>query len=413
MSEAPRGPVVDFDHHSDAFNADPHAAWQDLRERCPVAWSERYGGYWIVSDYEGNHEVLKNHVFFTTERVPSTSGDQGLMIPGPAPTTIALPEELDPPGHTPVRQLLNTQLSPAASTAMQPRIEHWTTTSIDAVIEAGECDLLYDITGPVPAFVTLEWLGFPLDQALGAAERMHDVLGYPPESERRRAALEQHWVTEHILRETVAARRQEPRDDAISWFLTQEIDGRPVDDDTIVSLGLVLVGGGVDTTTSLTSSALVHLDRDRDLRKRLIEEPGLLDVATEEFLRMYPPLASIARTARQDVELHGCAIRAGDRVLVSRHGANFDPHAFDDPQEFIPDRFPNRHVSFGLGPHRCSGSHLARLMFQEMMRQILTRMPDYELDEDRVAPYPDRGMVQGWASMPARFTPGPRIGGEV
>jgi cytochrome P450 len=170
------------------------------------------------------------------------------------------------------------------------------------------------------------------------------------------------------------------------------------------------VGGGVDTTTSLASSALVHLNRDRELRERLITEPDLLEPATEEFLRVYPPLASIARTARQDIELRGCAIRSGERVLISRHAANFDEEAFERPEEFIVDRFPNRHVSFGLGPHRCSGSHLARLMFQEMMRQILGRMPDYEIDEDRIEPYPDRGMVQGWASLPARFTPGPRGG---
>ena len=112
---------------------------------------------------------------------------------------------------------------------------------------------------------------------------------------------------------------------------------------------------------------------------------------------MYPPLASIARTARQDMELRGCKIRSGDRVLISWYVANCDSKAFEDPETFVVDRFANRHVSFGLGPHRCVGSHIARLIFQEMMRQILRRMPDYELDRSRIAPYPDRGMVDGWA----------------
>jgi cytochrome P450 len=290
---------------------------------------------------------------------------------------------------------------------MLPSIEYWTTTCIDAVIEAGRCDLLYDITGPVPAYTTLLWLGFPEEGIIQAAEKMHDSLGYPPTSERWKAAFANN-VVEETLQATVAKRRKEPADDMISWLMTQEVNGEPVDDRTIVALGLVLVGGGVDTTTSLASSALVHLNRDRELRKRLIKEPDLVEPATEEFLRVYPPLASIARTAREDIELRGCAIRSGERVLISRHAANYDEEAFERPEEFIVDRFPNRHVSFGLGPHRCSGSHLARLMFQEMMRQILNRMPDYEIDEDRIEPYPDRGMVQGWASLPARFTPGPR-----
>jgi cytochrome P450 len=163
MSETARRPVVDFDHHSKAFNANPHAAWGALRRECPVAWSEHYGGFWVVADYEGNHEVLKNHAVFTTERVHSVSGDLGLGIPGHAAgkDLLAYPEELDPPAHGPVRQLLNARLSPNASKAMLPSIEYWTTTCIDAVIEAGECDLLYDITGPVPAYTTLVWLGYP------------------------------------------------------------------------------------------------------------------------------------------------------------------------------------------------------------------------------------------------------------
>jgi cytochrome P450 len=409
VSETRREPVVDFDHHSAEFNADPHAAWQSLRENCPVAWSEHYGGFWVVADYEGNHEVLKNHAVFTTERVhpttsmtiPAFSQDDGLL---------AYPEELDPPHHGPVRQLLNARLSPSASRELQPTVEQWTTTCIDAVIEAGECDLLYDITGPVPAYTTLDWLGFPHDRIIEAAERQHDIVGYPPGSERFNRAMANNMV-EQTLWETCAARRNDPRDDLISWLMTQQVNGEPVDDRTIVQLSTVLIAGGVDTTSSLTSSALVHLNRDRALRQRLIEDPSLVVPATEEFLRVYPPLSSIGRAARQDFELRGCQIRYGDRVLVSRYAANYDKTAFERPEEFIVDRFPNRHVSFGLGPHRCVGSHLGRLMFQEMLIQILRRMPDYELDEDRLAPYPDRGMFDGWAAMPARFSPGSRVGG--
>jgi cytochrome P450 len=402
--------VVDFDHHSPEFNADPHSVWQSLRKHSPVAWSDHHGGYWIVADYEGNYEVLKNHSVFTTERVHSNSGDHGLNIPGTTDRDlVAYPEEVDPPSHGPIRKLINTRLSPEASREMKPTIEYWTTTCIDSFIEAGECDLLYDLTGPVPAYTILDWLGFPHDRIIEAAEIMHDTLGYPPDSERFKKARESDLI-EEILWETCAARRRQPGHDLISRLMSEELDGKPVDDRTIVQLAIVIVGGGVDTTTSLASSALVHLNRDRQLRQRLIDDPDLIEPATEEFLRVYPPLSSIARTARQDIDLRGCHVRSGDRVLVSRYAANYDPEAFERPEEFIVDRFPNRHVSFGLGPHRCAGSHVARLMFQEMIRQVLDRMPDYELDEDRIATYPDRGMVNGWTALPARFAPGPRTG---
>jgi len=408
MRSLERVPVVDFDHHSPEFNADPDAAWKELRETCPVAWSKNHGGFWVVSDYEGNHDVLKHHEVFTSERWPEDDGYGTAFIPKSAQGEKTLPLEVDPPDHIGVRQLLNPLLSPNASEAMRPKIARWTARHIDAVIERGECDLVYDITSPVPAHITLEWLGFPLEHADETSTAFHDMLGTAPGTEVFNRGFEAVLLTFELLRESVVARRAEPRDDVITYLIGREVDGKPMSDDDIVNLCIVLVGGGVDTTTSLTSSALVHLNRDRKLRQRLIDNPDLQRPATEEFLRMHPPLATIARTVRQESELRGCPVHPGDRVLVSRHSANYDTKQFESPEEFIPDRFPNRHVSFGLGVHRCVGSHLARLMFQEMLGQILERMPDYEIDETSIDPYPDRGFAQGWVSLPARFTPAGR-----
>jgi cytochrome P450 len=403
-------PVIDFDHHSAEFAAHADARWKELREICPIAWSTQYGGFWVVSDYEGNHEVLKHHEIFTSERWPEDDGRGTSQIPSAGMGEPALPLEVDPPRHIAVRQLLNRIMSPNAAQAMRPRIAYWTARHIDAVIEAGKCDLAYDIASPVPAHVTLEWLGYPLEHAELASQATHEMLGCPPDSEGFRRGYEATLRTHQILREPIEAHRIEPRDDVIGYLMNQELDGRPLDNSTIFNICIVLVGGGVDTTTSLTSSALMHLNRDRGLRKRLIEEPGLLVPATEEFLRMYPPLATIARTARQDTELRGCPVHAGDRVLISRHSANYDATQFDNPERFVPDRFPNRHVSFGLGVHRCVGSHLARQMFHEMITQILRRMPDYEIDETATIPYPDRGFAQGWLNLPARYPPHGRSG---
>lgn len=403
-------PVVDFDHHSPEFAAVAEERWKELRESCPVAWSKPYDGFWVVSDYEGNHEVLKHTDRFTSERWPAgdTQGTSFIPKSGAGTGKPTLPLEVDPPDHILYRQLLNPLLSPKASEALKPRMEYWTTRYIDAVIETGRCDLVYDLTSPVPAAITLEWLGYPLEHAEVASRGTHDTLGFAPGSEEFQIGMASTQKAHGYLRQAIAERRKERRDDVISYLMGQEVDGRPVDDDTIFNLAVVLVGGGVDTTTSLTSSALMHLNHDRELRQRLIDDPDLLTPATEEFLRVYPPLTTIARTARVDTDLGGCPVHAGDRILVSRHGANLDPKQFDDPDHFVADRFPNRHVSFGLGPHRCVGSHLARLMFRQMITQILERMPDYEIDESKSSPYPDRGFAQGWVGLPARFTPGTR-----
>jgi ferredoxin-NADP reductase len=168
----------------------------------------------------------------------------------------------------------------------------------------------------------------------------------------------------------------------------------------------LLIAGGVDTTTSLTGSVLVHLSRHPADRQRLIESPDLLDTATEEFLRAFAPSQSMARTAAAGAEIGGCPVHAGERVLIPWVAANHDPAVFADPAEIRLDRDATRHLSFGIGTHRCAGAHLARAMFREMITQVLTRLPDYRVIEDGLVAYPTRGNQTGWDAIPAVFTPG-------
>jgi cytochrome P450 len=112
-----------------------------------------------------------------------------------------------------------------------------------------------------------------------------------------------------------------------------------------------------------------------------------------------------------DVEFAGCEMRKGDRVLLSEFSSGRDEKAFADAERFVIDRNPNRHLSFGVGIHRCVGSHLARIEFSEVLSAVLTRLPDFEIDDDAVVEYPNWASVGGWAMLPATFTPGPRLGG--
>jgi len=403
--------VVHLDHHSPEFAANVEGIWKEMREKCPVAWSDAYDGFWVVTDMQGNHEILKNDEVFSSQRYTEWGGEgMGIMIPKIPGPYRALPNEVDRPEHRTYRAWLNKISSPRAAEEMRPRVEFWVQACLDRIIESGEGDLVHDLASPVPAYVTLEWLGYPLEHARLASDAYHDLLGMPPGSEGLVRAIAGRDRMMEIVAETLAARRLDPKDDIISYFIEQEVDGEPADDWTILEMLLTLVGGGVDSTTSLTASALVHLHHDHELRQRLIDEPELLDSATEEFLRMYAPFNSIARTVVKETEYRGCPMKVGDRLLLSRHAANYDEKVFDKPQEFVPDRFPNPHTSFGLGPHRCSGSHLARLMFQTMIKAVLTRIPDYDLDDDVMERYPDRGFVHGWISAPAKFTPGTPIG---
>jgi cytochrome P450 len=231
-----------------------------------------------------------------------------------------------------------------------------------------------------------------------------------PDHEKTLVGL--HYFQKRVAEE-IELRRQEPKDDLLTLFATGTIGGEPLSDETIQSFSMNILAGGVDTTTALTSNALIHLARHPQDRQRLIDDPALLPVACEEFLRYFSPIHALSRTAYADVVVNGWEIKKGERVLLAYAAGNRDPEAFDDPETVKLDRLPNKHVAFGAGMHRCLGSFLARMMFQEMITAVFERMPDYELVEDGMRSYPSIGSVNGWIAIPARFPPGLKVGAVI
>ena len=183
-----------------------------------------------------------------------------------------------------------------------------------------------------------------------------------------------------------------------------------MNDEDLVGVLWNLIGGGLDTTTSLTSLSLLHLDAHHDLRQRLVDEPDLLIPATEEFLRFTSVNETLSRTVTKDVELGGQKLSRGDFLVLSWLSANFDEKVFERPDEVILDRAPNPHMAFGVGPHRCIGMHIARSLFDVMMREVLARIPDYVVDREATDFYKGNPELAGVVAMPVTFTPGKPVG---
>jgi cytochrome P450 len=406
---ATTGAVVDFDLFAASTRQESDDNWRTVREQCPVAWTEQNGGHWVAAGYDAVCDAFRNWELFSSART-----DPGLSSISYSPnrgTPLLVPEEMDPPEWQPLRRVLGALLSPDAARQLRPRAEYWTSHYLDQVIESGRCDLVHDLAAAVPAAVTLEWLGFPESDWAGIAGVFHAIAAYRPGTPERDNAVAGFGTVMQRITEEIELRRRNERDDALSRLISSEVDGQRLPADTVRSMVFLVIGGGVDTTTSLTSAALMHLDRSPSDRARLIAEPELLTTATEEFLRFYPPARTHARTAARDATFAGEDIHAGDRIVLSELSANYDGAAFTEPDKFILDRFPNRHVSFGMGIHRCPGSHLARVEFDEMIRAVLTRLPDYRLDHDALTEYPTWSMIGGWSRMPAEFSPGRRTKG--
>ena len=400
-------PLVDLDHHSAAFAADPAASLRELRERCPVGWSPSYNGFWALTRYADVSRVLNDAARFSSRHdLEPDSPFQGVTIPPPPMRFI--PVEMDPPEFLGYRRLLNPLFSPAAVERLRPQMASFTDWCIDQVAERGEIDLVYELASPVPAMVTLELLGLPVEDWPRFATTFHDMVAYPPGTpELERAFGSAAGITTDLTC-LVAERRASPgrvRHGGIDALLDADIDGAPIDDERLVEVIKLVLAGGIDTTTGAAAGAFVHLSHHPDHRARLIAEPGLIESACEEYVRWVTPTPVLARTATCPVTIGGEEVALHERVMTNLFAANRDPDAFPSPDDVVLDREPNRHASFGFGIHRCVGANLARAELQTMLSRVLARIPDYRVDDSRARRYHTAGVQNGWITVPATFTP--------
>ncbi|HJX43841.1 MAG TPA: cytochrome P450 [Geodermatophilus sp.] len=406
-SSTGRCPVVHFDHHSQEHAEDTVGAYRELRQTHPVAWSELYGGFWVLTDYESVFEAARDDDVFSSQRLDQYGGPGLSVVIPKTPMHKHIPIELDPPEFRSYRKVVNPIASPAAVAKVEDMIVKWTTWFVDELIESGEADLAQVIG--VPAICTIDWLGLPVEDWQIYARSHQATLAEPTDSPvyRRAVEVDLPYCSEQ-MRRTIAARAAEPQDDVISYLVQQEVDDRPITEEEVFSIVELLVSGGVGTTASLVSQALVWLYEHPDVRQELIDDPSLLDRAIEEFLRYFSPTQALARTVLRETEFHGCPMHVGDRALLAWSSANRDPAQFTDPDGVDIHRWPNRHLAFGVGVHRCAGSHFGKRMAKEMLAQVLERMPDYVVGLSGLKRYPRQGVNKGWQRIPATFTPGAR-----
>ncbi|MCV7400897.1 cytochrome P450 [Mycobacterium fragae] len=406
--------VADFDHHSDEFNLNQQQVSGELRRRCPVAWNENYGGFWFVTSYDAVTQTARDGETFAHKYEPNAPDGvdyQGEMgIPRPEGQPALGIGEVDGPYHQALRHALAPFFSPGAVQKMRPLMEQWAHWFLDQRIGDGQMDLVLDYASPVPAILTMKLMGLPYDNWQLYANLFHSVMAAPQDSEEYAKAIAEVPAMMQGVMAFAATRRAEPRDDLTSFLIQFEFDGKRLDDEQLLDILWNLIAGGVDTTTSQTALTLRHLGTHADLRRQLIDRPELYRTATDEFLRYFSINRQLSRTVTRDVVLGGQHLRRNDRAIISWLAANHDEREFEQPDRIILDRSPNRHVAFGLGPHRCIGSHLARVMFEVMIRAVLERIPDYQVDLAGVDEYLGNPSLTGLGKLPVTFTAGVPLG---
>ncbi|MDG2261086.1 MAG: cytochrome P450 [Actinomycetota bacterium] len=403
------GPVedwtTDYDIRDEGYIEDPVPIWAEMRDKCPVAHTDRLGGSWNPTRFDDVREMAK--------MIPELSSRQVLVMP-PAPNApelsryeqqiAAAPITADPPMHGWTRRMLLPALAPRAVTQYQDYTEGLCHELIDGFIGAGRCDGAVDYSQQIPPRVIAHLIGVDPGMAEQFVEWVNWVLGEGlHEPEKRLRARDE--LLEFIGKE-VELRLQDPQEDLLTELLFMEVDDPEanVTPEVVVGITNLLIVAGIDTTWSSIGSALWHLGTYPDDRRRLLEEPELLPIATEEFLRYYAPV-TMARIAETDIDFKGAHIKRGDKILMNFPAACHDPEHFENPDEFIIDRARNRHVAFGSGIHRCAGSNLARLEMNTAIRVWLERIPEFEVSDREPMKWAG-GQVRGPRVMPMSFPPG-------
>ena len=389
--------------------ASPYAMYDRLRDEDPVHWSEIYG-CWLLTRYADVALSLRDKRHSNARRVTQYIDrlDESVRkeIQPVRIYTSVMVQFTDPPDHTRIRPLVSKAFTPRMVDEMRPRIQEIADHLLDAVQDVGRMDSISDFSYPLPMMVISEIVGIPSEERNQTKEWASDFVAFigtgramPDETQRVRRSLEK--ITDYI-HGIVAQRRKSPKEDLISALIAVEDQGDRLTEDELVGTCVSLMMAGHETTTNLIGNGILALLQNPDQMQALKSEPSLIGGTVEEVLRYDSPVLRDWSVAMEDHVVDGKRIREGQIIYQMLGAANRDPDQFDDPNRFIVDREPNRHVAFGSGVHFCLGAPLARLEGQIAIQTIFRRFPQMQLVDD-TQDWDANIVVRALRSLPLAF----------
>ena len=399
-NEIVTGPVsdwaTDFSHLEPEWSADPYVIQDDLRERCPIAHTDRFGGGWLPVRYEDVSAIAYDTEHFSSRAIIMSNFRPPKDL---APVGGSPPISSDPPFHHDARKLLLPAFTKTAVARQEEVTRAFCHSLIDAFAGQDIVDAAADYAQHIPIRVIADMLGFPPEDGPQFARFVENTLegvNLPPEER-----IERMGALFNYLLAQVHDHLDNPREDLTSYLINAELYGHKLEPSHVVGTMALLLIAGIDTTWSAIGSSLWHLARTPADRQRLVADRALLPTALEEFLRAYAPV-TMARLVKEDMHWRGVDMKADDWILLSFPAANRDPAQFDQAGEVVIDREVNRHAAFGLGIHRCVGSHLARMELRVALEVWLARIPRFSLDNPSAVTW-SAGQIRGPRALPLRI----------
>jgi len=391
-----------------AVLADPYPLYRRMRAEDPVHW-DSYLHAWVVTRYEDVVSVLTD---FSANRAPSPEFFEALGAPHVSPIAKVMVKQmlfLDAPAHARLRKLAAPAFTPTRVRALRHHIQSIATKLIDEIIArgTGQTELLADFAEPLPAIVTAEMLGVPVEDHRKLKEWSAAFAGMLGNFQHNPDQLDDVFSAVNGLttyfEEAVRAHRKHPREGLIQALISSEVDGDRLSDEEIIANCIVTMVGGQETTTNLIGNGILTLLRNPPQMAKLRANLDIMPAAVEELLRYESPSQHTARLAPEDVLLGAKQIKKRQAVIAVMAAANRDPERFPNPDELNLERSDNRHLAFGWAAHFCFGAPLARLEAQIAFKTLLRRFDSLKLISDDVAWRPNLGL-RGLEALPLRYS---------
>lgn len=388
--------LLDFDFFDmPADVSDPVQIWHGLIQKGapPIFYTPRNGGHWVFLRYADIAEAYRNHEIFSTTKA---------QVPPLEPFPVLQPNGVDPPQHDVFRKLLAPMFTPLAVRRMTDGLHNRAERLISGFAGNGGCDFVKDYAAKFPTGTFLELFGLP-EERLPEFLRISDTFFRSTDPDVRAAnLLEIFDVLEELFRE----KERNPGTDIASTVVqSRDADGNPFPWTDIINCGFLLFVAGLDTVTNTMTYVWRYLATSPDARQKFrdrLDDPSAFLLAIEELMRINA-VSNIYRRVTHNCEFKGVQFRRNDRVVLPNTVANRDPRMFNDPQTIDLDRKVNNHVTFGLGPHRCIGSHLAKREIMISLQEWLRKIPEFELAPDQDAESVFGGPVMGFTSLKLRW----------
>jgi cholest-4-en-3-one 26-monooxygenase len=354
----------------------PHEMFRVLRREAPVYRHPAYDGgppFWVLTKHEDVRHASRHPQLFSSWTGGTNIEDRGA---DQIERMRALMLNMDPPKHRQFRNIVNKAFTPRMVKQLEPRVRTLASRIVDGVAEKGECDFVSEIAALMPMEVICEMVGVPEEDRQHVYDLANVLIGFDdPEFQTSPADAERAAIQMFVYASKLAERvRKQPRDDLATALLQAEVDGQRLSDLEFNSFFLLLAVAGNETTRTVTTNGMLALMENPDQRRRVVENPALVESAVEEILRYTPAVHYFRRTVLADTRIRDQEIAAGEKITMWYPAANRDEDVFARPDDFDVARSPNDHLAFGIGEHFCIGSHLARLELNVIFEELLARI---------------------------------------